>query len=225
MRTDRSTAVMAGILWIAATASALTGSALTAPVHKSVQSVMSPGVGDRVVVGALFTLAAGVFSALIAGVMFPLLRRWREGVAVSYVVIRTLEGVTLLLSALTALLLVTVGRQGLGADLGALLEGAHGWLFPMNPIVFGPGAALVYYAILRTRMFPAWLSVWGLIGAACVVVFAVTAMFGLFPVWLALPIGLQEMVLAVWLIVKGFGVPEQAVGKTTVGRSLAFGAD
>lgn len=224
MRSNKPTAVVAGVLWIAATVSALAGSALEAPAFKSPQSVMLPGVGDRVVTGALFTLAAGVFSALIAAVMYPVLRKWREGFATSYLAVRVLEGVTLLLTALTALLLVTVGRQGLGADVAALLQGAHGWLFPMNPIVFGPGALLVYYAMLRTRMVPVWLSVWGLLGAGCVATFGVMAMYGYFPIWLALPIGLQEMVLAVWLIIKGFAEPDETPATATLGP-FAVGAD
>ena len=64
--------------------------------------------------------------------------------------------------------------------------------------------------IYRSRLVPRWLSGWGLVGAALRLVATVyagfTQDFGFTTVntVLNIPIGLQEMVLAVWLIVKGF---------------------
>ena len=84
---------------------------------------------------------------------------------------------------------------------------ANAYLFPWCI------AATIYYAIFyRTRLVPRWLSVWGLIGLAMMLVSTFAAMFGFLdsmsPVQIVLnfPIALQEMVLAVWLIVKGYAL-------------------
>jgi len=59
-------------------------------------------------------------------------------------------------------------------------------------------------------LLPRWLSVWGIGGVVLLMIAAVLLIFGVISpmspgqIALAAPIGLQEMVLAVWLIVKGF---------------------
>jgi hypothetical protein len=61
------------------------------------------------------------------------------------------------------------------------------------------------------------LSVWGLAGASLYLAAGVLVIYGLEPlsttqVVLEVPLGVQEMVLAVWLIVKGFDAPASASG-------------
>jgi len=72
--------------------------------------------------------------------------------------------------------------------------------------------ALMYYAIFyRARLVPRWLSGWGMVGVLFLLAACLVALFGGGPVTsnavLVIPIAVQEMVLAVWLIAKGFTVP------------------
>ena len=70
------------------------------------------------------------------------------------------------------------------------------------PFVLG---ALMFYAVLyQSRLVPRWLSVWGLVGAVLYIGAPLGDMFGLSIGVLMGPLGLQEMVLAAWLIAKGF---------------------
>lgn len=208
-------AVAAGVLFIIATGTALGSSALTGPAMAG-----DAGASSQAIAGALLTIAAGASSALIATALFPVLKEWSEGLAVSYVAVPLLEGVTLLLSALTVLLIVTANRQHLGSDLVALLHAANGWLFPMNPTFSGPGTLLLSYVLYRSKLVPRWLSVWGLIAGVSLTAFAVMAMFGQVALPLALPIAVREMVLAVWLIVRGFGAaPDRARVAMPAGRA------
>jgi hypothetical protein len=67
----------------------------------------------------------------------------------------------------------------------------------------------MYYLIFyKSKLIPRWLSGWGIFSIAMLLCMALLIMFGAPPsgmtLILALPIALQEMVLAVWLIVKGF---------------------
>jgi len=69
----------------------------------------------------------------------------------------------------------------------------------------------MYYGVFfAARLVPRWLSVWGFLGLALMIVAALLAMFGVIgpmspvEVGLNVPIALQEMVLAGWLIVKGY---------------------
>jgi hypothetical protein len=67
----------------------------------------------------------------------------------------------------------------------------------------------LYTALFQSQLVPRWLSLWGLIGAVLLLVAGTLALYGESPtstisIVLTAPIGIQEMVLAGWLIVKGF---------------------
>jgi hypothetical protein len=95
--------------------------------------------------------------------------------------------------------------------LGALLLALRDWqLHVISGLAFSLGV-LMYYAILyRSNLIPRWLSGWGVLGAvlalAATVLASFTRDFGLESAhtYLHIPIGLQELVFAVWLIAKGF---------------------
>ncbi len=87
-------------------------------------------------------------------------------------------------------------------------------------IVFGISALILYGLMYRSELVPRWLSVWGFIGAVLVIAAGMRGLYGHSPsstlsVVLSLPIGLQEMVLAVWLIVKGFTLPTTSTEPTS----------
>lgn len=216
MKAYRKTAVAVGVLYILATAMALLGSALTSGVSGAADHLAElAGSGDRFVAGALLAVASGLCVVVLAGLLFPILRRRNEGAALVYFGVRILEAVTLVVSAVATLLLVTVGRESLASEAAAgsplrttaaLLQGLHEWAFPLNPFVFGLGAVLLYSLLYATRLVPRWLSVWGFAGAAAVFAFSLLRFYGKGTVLLAVPIGVQEMVLAGWLIARGFDV-------------------
>jgi hypothetical protein len=98
--------------------------------------------------------------------------------------------------------------QTLGA---VLLSGYHWATYVGGPLAFSVGALMYYSIFYKTKLVPRWLSNWGLIGAALttlsslLVMFNIIGAFSTTQIVLNLPfIGIQEMVLAVWLIVKGF---------------------
>ena len=75
--------------------------------------------------------------------------------------------------------------------------------------MFSLTALILYILLYQSKLVPTWLSVWGFIGGALLLVRALLEMFGqelsgVVQAILAAPIGLNEMVLAVWLIVRGF---------------------
>ena len=88
------------------------------------------------------------------------------------------------------------------------------WTFGfLGLLAFLSGAFMYYYVLYAARLVPRWLSGWGLAAVALAVVATCyagfTQDFGFTTVnnVLSAPIGLQEMVLAVWLIAKGFSLP------------------
>ena len=214
MKTYRKTAIVVGVLFIAATVLSLISSSLLGSIVGTPNYLMNVSAnGNQMIIGALIELAAAISVVLIPAAMFPVLKQHSEGMALGYFGFRIIEAITLIIDAISSLLLLTLSQQYVNAGTpavssfqtsGALLLAARNWAFPLNPIVFGPGALMLYSVMYRANLVPRWLSAWGLIGATMVFVLGLLGMFGNIVILLAIPIGMQEMVMALWLIVKGF---------------------
>ena len=85
-------------------------------------------------------------------------------------------------------------------------------------IPFALGALMFSVLLYQSRLVPRWLSAWGLVGAVLYVVPALGSMFGLSLGFLMAPLALQEMVLAAWLIAKGFSPSAIAVASAGAHR-------
>lgn len=229
MMTDRTTARIVGSLFIVASVAGAVGLAIQQPVLDSSQYLTEAALKEnRVATAALLELIMGVAVVGIAIAIYPVLRRRSERLALGYVAARTIEAVIYVIGSIVLLTLLTVSREFVDAGapdashfqtLGGLLLavrdwGGHGVL---DAAVFSLSALILNYALFRARLVPRWLSVWGLAGASSYLAAGVLVIYGLEPlsttqVVLEAPLGVQEMVLAVWLIVKGFDAPASASG-------------
>jgi hypothetical protein len=149
--------------------------------------------------------------------MYPVLKKWNEGLALGSVIFRTIEAAFYLVVLVSLLSLLTLGQQFTSAGaaertslqaIGGMLVGVHDHAGLLGVFAFCVGAFMYYTLFYQSRLIPRWLSIWGIAAiilmlAACVLsLFSGDRITSYIP--LAAPIGLQEMVLAVWLIVKGF---------------------
>ena len=221
MNTNRRIAVVAGVLFIIATLGSLASTAFLAPILSAPDYLTRISANqNQVLLGAFFQFIGAAACPAIAIALYPILRRHNEGLALGSVGFRLIEGALYVLIVICLLLLVTLSRESVRAATpassafqvpGMLLMAARDWLGPVGAVLtFGLGALMYYWVFYRSRLVPRWLSGWGLVGATLVTVSGLLVMFGLAvplgttQVVLALPIAVQEMVLAVWLIAKGF---------------------
>jgi len=221
MPTYRMNAVAAGVLFIIATLGGVASTAVLAPVLSATDYLARISTTqNQVLVGGLLQFVAAAACPGIALALYPVLRRHHEGLALGSVGFRLIEGalyvgvVICLLSLVTlSQASVSVGAQAPAASqvAGVLLMAARDWLGPVAAVLtFGLGASMYYWAFYRSRLVPRWLSGWGLLGTTLVtisgllVLLHVAAPLGTTQTLLALPIAVQEMVLAGWLIAKGF---------------------
>jgi len=231
--TDLSTkkvARVAGILFIIATVASLLGSGLTGSIVGAPDYLIQIAANKNlIVVGALLAFVAAAGSAGIAIALYPVLRKYNEGLALGSVGFRLIEGVFYIVGILGLLSLLSLSQEYASAGpqgastfqvLGTLISAIRVWAgFVLGVIAFCLGAAMYYYVLYRSRLVPRWLSAWGLVGLALLFSMTLLIAFGErtsgpsgMQVLLAIPIALQEMVLAVWLIVKGFNPAEIASG-------------
>jgi len=79
-------------------------------------------------------------------------------------------------------------------------------------VATGLGNLLFYYILLSGKYIPKWLSVWGIIGNILIILASFLILFQLFDVIsgayisITIPLVLQELVLAIWLIIKGLSL-------------------
>ena len=220
MDTYRRSGIVTGILFIAATVagtlSMFARPILDAPDYLSRISANEP----TVLAGAFLVFIMGWAGAGIGISMYPVLRRHNEGLALGAAGFRIIEGVFDGIGAVLILLLATLSREfikvgpaGLAQlqSLGTLLREGRTWVGDVTALpAWCIGAYLYYSLFYKTRLVPRWLSLWGLAGIALVlaasmlVLFRQIASLSTAQMLMSLPIALQEMVLAIWLIVKGF---------------------
>ena len=98
---------------------------------------------------------------------------------------------------------------------GALLLTLKDWASILENFPYGLGALFLNYILYQSELIPRWLSVWGLIGATLLLAMGLLRMFGHSVIFLAIPIILNEMVLAIWLIFIGFN--SSAIASAIVG--------
>ena len=175
---------------------------------------------NSLVVGAILTLLMGFALALIPAFMFPILRRHSEAASVGYIIFRGgLETCTYIISAVCYLALSSLGAAyAAGADTARLLGAGEAINAIANSSVgafaFGIGALILYVALYKYKLIPRWLSGFGFIAvllhiaSGVLVLFRLQEPFDTGSMIMNLPIAVQEMVMAVWLIIKGFQVVE-----------------
>jgi len=153
-------------------------------------------------------------------IIYPILKKHNETIALGYVVARIVEAVPFIFANLSLLSLLTLSKefvQATAPDISLYKPAAAGlfavydWAQLLGPRIFASLAALpFYYLLYQSKLLPRWISIWGLIGAPLYLASGLLPMFSLVDpispilIMLFLPAAILEMVLAVWLIVKGF---------------------
>jgi len=213
-RRTRRTAIIVGVLFIIGDIAGVLSYVATGGLLNGSDALTKIAANQsHVVLGALLILVMGFALAMVPVVMFPVFKKYNEILALGCVVFRgALETAAYMASAGAWLLLVELSRQHAEAaspgaphfqTLSALLAGPlPGYL---TAIVFSLGSLMFYYLFYQSRLIPRWLSVWGLVGAVLYLAWPLLALFGHGFGILMLPLAVAEIVLAIWLIVRGFG--------------------
>jgi MFS family permease len=218
MNTTRKIAVITGVLFIIATVVGPILATLVTPVLTGTDYLARVSAHtNQMAGGALLYLISAFAGAGIAIAMYPVMKRANAGLALGSVVFRTLEAVFYMVEVVCLLSLLTLGQQFTTAGaadrtslqaIGNLLVSGRDQAALVAVFAFCLGAFMYYYLFFQSRLIPRWLSGFGIVAIILMMVACVLALFSgnriTSYLTLAAPIAVQEMVLAVWLIVKGF---------------------
>ena len=176
MNSNRRTAIIVGVLILVA------------------YSVLGSGNPDAKIMGMFLEVISGVAVVAISVMMFPLFKPYAERASFWYLVFRIIEGALMIIAGILFLSYST-----------SLLEIRDG-IYVGHAYIFGVAALIFYYLLYQSRLIPRWISVWGVIAAILLILVNLLEVMGVISasMILYLPIILNEVVLAIWLIVKGF---------------------
>ncbi len=194
---------IAGVLFIIATASTMAAQIILSPLLDASQRATDPQT-NPVALAVLLEIANALASAGIAIAFYPVLRRCAELAATGYLGLRVIEGAVGVVAATVLAMIISTS-----ADEMAFTLAVHDTAFLMVLLVFSCGTLLLYPMLYAFRLVPPVLSLWGLIGGLILLVSCVLILFGQIEVGgttdliLSLPIWINEMALALWLLARG----------------------
>ena len=226
MNTYRTTARVVGILYVVGLVVGIGGmvliqSILGAPAHLSAVSASSM----LLAIGAVLWLMPAAGDAAHGVLMFPVLKQQHsERIAIGYLGFRIVNAVFIAVMVLFILLQIPIASEYLkaGASDASFLQALsavfmEGQLYAYNFGMSAVGLAslLLCYVLYRARLVPRFLAIWGLVGYAIILCGSVLEVLGFnLQTIHAIPGGLWELFIGVWLTVKGFNpsafAPESA---------------
>jgi hypothetical protein len=181
---------------------------------RTLNFITGAGPDTGVLIGGVLELIVGLAGIGTAVVLYRVVKRQNQALALGFVGARVLEGALLFAGVASILTVVALRQAGVGADgliIGQALVGLYDKTFLVSGSLIPAVNALLLGSLLyKSRLVSRVLPVLGLIGAPLLLVGTIGTMFGAWEpastptLILALPIATWEFSLGVYLIVKGF---------------------
>lgn len=217
---DRKIAAIVGVLYIIGTAAGVASVVLSTPILEGPDFLVKMAANEtQFVVAAVMVLLMGLALAMVPVMLFSILKEHNQVLALGYVVFRgALETMTYIAMVIMWLFLLIAAREYAAGGpeslyfqtLGSMFKEGNDSIATITGIVFCLGALMLYFVFCQARLVPRWISVWGFIAiilnlaTGFLILFRLQSAFSTINLIMNFPIFLQEMVMAVWLIVKGF---------------------
>ncbi len=226
MKTYRMNAVMAGTLYFLGTVfgvlsvviggEVLTSITTSKPLEGVDMLSLVAANSSQLTAGAFFIIMMGISLVAMTVFLYPLIRKDSKELATGMLLFRgALEGTGYILSTLAILAFVVLGNEyiatkAVSADLQSIGNALYKFIdlmSPINSLMFLIGATCLYVSFYRTKLIPRWLTIWGLIGVVPYFAYAFLHFFHLdtgYGFYLQMVLAPQEIVMGIWLIIKGF---------------------
>jgi len=220
MSSTRKTALIAGALFVITFLTSIPAALLLyTPVLDHANYIVGAGADTRVALGAFLEVLLIVANVGSAVVLFPVLKRQNESLALGYVTARVIESTFIAIGIVSLLAIVTLrkdvgGAGGAGSlvPVGRSLVAIHDWTFLLGPgWIVGVGNGLILgYLMYRSGLVPRRMAMLGLIGGPLIIISGTAVLFnviqpGSVPQVIAtIPEFIWELSLGIYLMVKGF---------------------
>jgi hypothetical protein len=218
MNIESRNARIAGLSFLISYLGLIVGNIVIAPILSDYLTLAYPNA-IQLGIGILLESVNGIAVLVIAVMIFTIIRKYDEGLALAYLGFRAFEGFLSILGSTKLTSIIDLSnaylQAGSPADsiyeaLGTLTLADRHWTMEMLGVFFILGALIFYYQFYRTELIPKYISLWGLVSVLLLIVFNGMMYLGIvlgFEAILVLPLIANEFFVAIWLIVKGVKLP------------------
>jgi hypothetical protein len=150
--------------------------------------------------------------------MVPILKPYNKFLSYGYLSAGIAATVTLIIGAIFSMLLVPLSSMYVNADsadllhyetIGTILTKGNYFAYQIGMAIWGFGGLMFCYLLFISKLVPKGLAIWGFLGYIVFISGTILELFGInLGVQLAIPGGLFEITLSIWLIIKGFKAPK-----------------
>ncbi|MEW8985638.1 MAG: DUF4386 domain-containing protein [Bacillus sp. (in: firmicutes)] len=221
IHSSRKSTVMVGLLFIVGL---VAGICSVVPVIDGADYLVNASTNEsQVLIGAFSQLLMVVAYVGIPILLYPIISKHHKSLALGSVACGIIAGVFIMIGVIILLLLLTVSQEFATVDalnvsyfhtLGELLRDGRDLVNHVaTTLAFVLAMFLFNCLFYQTKLVPRWLSISGVIGSILSLLASLLFMIrviGLDAAYMMLniPIAIQQLVLAIWLIVKGFNRAE-----------------
>jgi MFS family permease len=227
MNTYRKSAITVGLLFLTALILNPIATEILDPILNTPDYLDKAYTGRNLVItGNLLNLICAIAMIFIPISLFPVARKNNDNLASSYIVFRALEGMLFIYIAIKSLSFISLSKVYITEaaqnasylqSLGNSIHSEIYWATIIYIIIYTLGGVTFYYLLYKSKLVPRFLSIWGFMAVVLLFVGAILGLFslGIFNrlplmkamVYFAPPIAINEFVLALWLIIKGYNSP------------------
>jgi hypothetical protein len=234
MNSNRKITTIAGVLYIIGTIAGLLS--ISPSIDASDYLLKASANADQVLFAALFQFIMTIAYVCFAITLYPILRKYNESLSIGFLSFRIIAAVLNIIGFICLLLLLSLSQEfikaGLPASsyyntLGDLLRAGRDFVNHIAMILtLSAGSLMFYFLLYQTKLIPRWLSLWGLSGviltisASLLIMFDIIGIITTIYIALNLPLIFLEMLLAIWLIAKGFDPKVLSSHLVTSGDSI-----
>ncbi|MBD77652.1 MAG: hypothetical protein CL840_01770 [Crocinitomicaceae bacterium] len=183
---------------------------------------------NRVLFGGIFQFLLVPIYIGFSLVLYPVMKKYHKALSIGFVGFRIMAGVFQLLGIILLPIFILLSQKFLAQTntdlifyetIGEILKLFRDLINHLGVILAtGLGNLLLYYILFKGKLIPVWLSIWGIIGNTLIMIASFFLLFEFIKVVsteygiMTIPLVLQEVVLAIWLILKGLKLsPTQIV--------------
>ena len=176
-----------GVLFALTFVTSIAGLLLYDPVLNDANYILGAGADTRVQLGALCEIFLAITNIGTAVVLWPIVRRQSQTLALGYVASRIVESVVIVVGLISVLSVVTLREDlaGTGANADSLniagqsLVAIHDWTFLLGPgFCVGVNGLVLGYLFYRSGLVPPWIAMFGLVGGPLAFVGSIFVLFG-----------------------------------------------
>ena len=224
--TYRKTATTVGVIYVMGMVVGIGGNMLVQSIVGVPDYLAALGSNSMLLaIGAMLWLLAAAGDAAHGVLMFPVLNRHSQRIAVGYVGARVMDAVFVAIMVLFILFQIPLASEYVKADasnaaflqsLGSVFTQAQLYAYHFGMLTVGCAGLMLNYAFYRARLVPRALGIWGLVGYAIILCGSALEIMGFnLNLLHTLPGGLWELFVGVWLIVKGFNASTASFERAT----------